>query len=106
MCINHKKDDLEKIARAKLIKLGKANNLYFVVWNQLVWNQHFGKTFFAIKNISKKPTEIYSAIYESFNDLTKDDEEMFNFSLGYTNSWESILHKALSYFPREFRIEK
>ena len=98
---NYKKDDLEKIARAKLIKLGKANNLYFVVWNQ-----HFGKMFFAIKNFSKKPTEIYSAIFESFYDLTRDDEEMFKFSLEHISSWESILHKSLSYFPRKFRIEK
>ena len=75
-------------ARDAIVKLGKVNGLYFVVWNG-----HFGKYFVAVENQRNIQTNIYSAIYESFYDLTMNDNEIFKFQLHSNDNWESVLIK-------------
>ena len=87
----------EDCARAELVKLAADNDMYFVVW----WG-HFGNYFVGVRNERGRKPEIYKAMYESFYDLTGDDEIMFRFRFKVNDnssemrfSWIELLQEAV-----------
>jgi len=84
----------EDCARAELVKLAADNDMYFVVW----WG-HFGNYFVGVRNERGRKPEIYEAMYESFDDLTGDDEIMFRFPFKVKDSssetWIELLQEAV-----------
>jgi len=94
--------DEEDSARAELVKLAADNNMYFVVW----WG-HFGNYFVGVRNEQGRKPEIYEAMYESFYDLTGDDEIMFRFRFKVNDnssetcfSWVELLHEVMPYMVK------
>lgn len=81
----------EDCARAELVKLAADNDIYFVVW----WG-HFGNYFVGVRNERGRKPEIYKAMYESFYDLTGDDEVLFRFAFESDGlvSWLKIAETA------------
>ena len=76
----------EKI-RQRIVDIAKARNIYFVVWYG-----HFGDYFLAVENNSGKTPNVYSALYESINDLVSvDDKELFRFKIDGPKSWAEIM---------------
>ena len=89
----------EEQARAELVKLASDNGMYFVVW----WG-HCGNYFVGVRNEHGKKPEIYAAMYESFYDLTCDDEVLFRFRFNLNRkvsesemsfSWVELLQEAV-----------
>ena len=79
----------EKIARSRLVNICKDYG-----WYMVLWHCHFSRQFVIMKG-QHKPN-IYSAIFESFYDLTQDDEEVFRFTITQ-NGWRSVLRRVRAY---------
>lgn len=92
--VNTEKEDR---ARAELVKLAADNDMYFVIW----WG-HFDNYFVGVRNERGRKPEIYKAVYESFYDLTDDDEVIFRFPFKVNDdsseicfSWIELLQEAI-----------
>ncbi len=79
----------EKIARSRLVNICKDYG-----WYMVLWHCHFSRQFVIMKG-QHKPN-IYSAIFESFYDLTQDDEEVFRFTITQ-NGWRNVLRRVRAY---------
>lgn len=75
--------------RKKLVELAKKHNVYFVLWFG-----HSGDSFCIIDRKSRpdRLPEIYSAIFESFYDLTEGDQMISIFNKGRT--WKENYEKV------------
>lgn len=79
--------------QCKCVELCKKNDIYAVIWHQ-----HFGKRLclMQLSNDAKKrgfTCNTYSAIYESFYDLVKDDEMISQVDMSDAKTWPDILQK-------------
>ena len=83
--------------KAALIAIGERENLYFVMWSG-----HTGQYFIALRNDRKLETNVYSAIFESYYDLTMDDKVVCRFNFNYEDSVMDILNSSLDRLQTRF----
>lgn len=77
---------IEDLARKDVIDIAKKHNVYFVLWDG-----HFGRHFVYLENTGRLAPNVYSAMYESYNDVVLTDKEVFRINVPNELSWSDIL---------------